>query len=679
MFRDLKISYKLAIGFGIMVLCLLVSGLYSVFMVQKITDLTDMYHRHPFAVSTSVRDIDNNIIAMHRSMKDVALAEDDQQLQEAIQAVAEHEKAAFEKFDIVLERFLGDKQCIRDAKEAFANWKEIRDEVIRLTKEGKRKEAAAITKGRGAEYVKMLNGKIDFVVKFANSKANEFYSGIQEAEFNIIFGMTISFIVIVVGAVFLSIAITKSITKPISEVVHSMDQLAKGDLDIQVCVERKGEIGRLQASIVSFKSAMLEVSELADEISLGNLDVKIEKRSDNDRLVQALNNMVDNMRSVADFANQIAMGDLSVVAEKRSDNDTLTESLNTMVNSLGNAQDNLLRSEKMAVLGALISGIAHDINTPLAAIKSAKTSLESGFNIIIEECKNTSLASLHEDPILEELLNESINCKLNSINTKKKRDSRIAIEKCLNENGIDNSNMIAYTLVNVGVLEGIDKYIPILKKQECREVLDSIRLISEITTSLDVINEGVKKTENIIKALKNYIYQQNVEKKIHASVRESINDVLTLLHNKFKYMSNLTVDVDLSDTDPVECIPGKLSQVWTNLINNAIQAMGEEGKLTISLNQEGDWAIVKISDTGCGIADGIKDKIFTPLFTTKPIGQGTGLGLDICKQIVMEHGGDIVFESKVGEGTTFIVKIPVARNDEDRYEVAGQHVVEYGN
>jgi signal transduction histidine kinase len=110
----------------------------------------------------------------------------------------------------------------------------------------------------------------------------------------------------------------------------------------------------------------------------------------------------------------------------------------------------------------------------------------------------------------------------------------------------------------------------------------------------------------------------------------------------------------------VRCLPDELNQVWTNLIHNALQAMGRTGALTIGLRHEGGNALISIGDTGCGIPAELIERIFDPFFTTKPAGEGTGLGLDIVRKIVEKHGGSIVIHSEVGRGSTFTVSLPIA-------------------
>ena len=122
---------------------------------------------------------------------------------------------------------------------------------------------------------------------------------------------------------------------------------------------------------------------------------------------------------------------------------------------------------------------------------------------------------------------------------------------------------------------------------------------------------------------------------------------------------------NFGDVPLVHCLPDELNQVWTNLVHNALQAMGRTGMLTIALRQEGGDVLVSVGDTGCGIPPELRERIFDAFFTTKPAGEGTGLGLEIVRKIIEKHGGRIAVESEVGRGSTFTVSLPVAGRPAD--------------
>lgn len=171
---------------------------------------------------------------------------------------------------------------------------------------------------------------------------------------------------------------------------------------------------------------------------------------------------------------------------------------------------------------------------------------------------------------------------------------------------------------------------------------------------------SVEKAADVVRALKSYIYKNNTGDFEAADLTETINTVLILTANMIKH-SKTVVTTELESVPPIFCRQDELCQVWTNLITNAIQAMGETGTLDISMKYDTlrESIITRFKDSGPGIPESVQPRIFEPYFTTKPKGIGTGMGLDISKQIIEKHKGTIVFESEPGQGTTFIIEIPI--------------------
>ena len=156
--------------------------------------------------------------------------------------------------------------------------------------------------------------------------------------------------------------------------------------------------------------------------------------------------------------------------------------------------------------------------------------------------------------------------------------------------------------------------------------------------------------------MKSYIRQSDSDEKTETDIIESIETVLTIYHNQIKQNTQLIREYDTVNT--ILGYPDELSQVWTNLIYNALQAMDYKGILTIQVKNLDDHVQICITDTGCGIPYENKHKIFQPFFTTKKRGEGSGLGLDIVAKIIKKHDGNIDFESEVGKGTAFTILLP---------------------
>ena len=183
------------------------------------------------------------------------------------------------------------------------------------------------------------------------------------------------------------------------------------------------------------------------------------------------------------------------------------------------------------------------------------------------------------------------------------------------------------------------------------------------------IDIAIKRATKIIFALKSFSRFNNDGKMELASIKNGLETVLTLYHNKIKQGIDLIRNYE--NVGDIYCFEDELNQVWTNLIHNALQAMDYKGKLTIGLKEVDGYQVVSIKDTGCGITPEVKEKMFKPFFTTKKSGEGSGLGLDIVKKIVEKHKGKIEVDSEVGIGTEFRVYIPIKQENQNEGDSNG--------
>ena len=280
-----------------------------------------------------------------------------------------------------------------------------------------------------------------------------------------------------------------------------------------------------------------------------------------------------------------------------------TDALEKTLSDLKDAQSQLVESEKMAGLGQLTAGIAHEINNPINFVTA-----------------NIKPLQLDIDD-------------LNEIITKYE-----ALD--VNANVQDQ-------------LTAIDKF----KKQ-----IDLDFVQTEIKGLLSGIDEGAKRTAEIIRSLKNFSRLDESDTK-PINLNEGIDSTFVLLRSTFP--SNLKVTKEYGDIPLVECLPGKINQVFMNIISNGIHAIKnkdtqrEKEQITVRTWQEESFVKISIKDSGSGMTEETKQKIFEPFFTTKDVGEGTGLGLSIVFRIIESHRGNIDVLSNVGEGTEFIITLPV--------------------
>ncbi len=247
----------------------------------------------------------------------------------------------------------------------------------------------------------------------------------------------------------------------------------------------------------------------------------------------------------------------------------------------------LLQSEKMASLGNLVAGVAHEINTPLGSIHASADTSRRALDIVSEAAQDDECQPL------------------------------------------------------------FDKY-PRLKR--------AVDVLAESNVTTVTAAERIV---GIVKSLRSFARLDEAEFK-KVDIHEGLESTLTIRHHELK--NRVEVVRDFGDLPQVECFPNQLNQVFLNILVNAAQAIGAKGTITIRTRQEGDRAVVEISDTGKGIAPEHLAQIFDPGFTTKGVGVGTGLGLSITYRIIGDHSGRIDVASEVGKGTTFTIRLPIERN-----------------
>lgn len=334
-----------------------------------------------------------------------------------------------------------------------------------------------------------------------------------------------------------------------------------------------------------------------------------------------------------------------------------TQELSEAIEYLKTAQQELIISEKMAALGQLVAGVAHEINTPLAAIRS---SVEN----IIDFLNNDLLhlpaffQSLSPDRYsgFFTLLQKSIQQPI-SLSSKEKRQLKKALIKKIEAGAIANANIIADSLIDMGIYDDIEFFLPCIQDENGTMILHQAYQISSIQKSANTIKIATDKAAKIVFALKNYARYDDASKKVLANIVDGIETVLILYQSQFKQGVELIKSYD-SELPSILCYPDELNQVWTNLVHNALQAMDYKGTLKIEAKQQDGNILVSIADSGKGISPEIVPRIFEPFFTTKPPGEGSGLGLDIVKKIIERHTGKIEVNFVPGK-TIFTVSIPI--------------------
>ncbi|MCW0452607.1 Adaptive-response sensory-kinase SasA [Xanthomonas sacchari] len=265
---------------------------------------------------------------------------------------------------------------------------------------------------------------------------------------------------------------------------------------------------------------------------------------------------------------------------------------------LNGAQEKLLQSEKMASIGQLAAGVAHEINNPIGYVHSNLGSLQEYLRSLFTLIEAYERALRAPDP--KALIPE--------------------IDDIRNRFDIDF----------------ISRDLPQLMAES---------------------REGIERVTRIVRDLKDFSYSGREESWKLVDLHLGLESTINIIWNELKY--KVTLERHYGNLPLVECLPSELNQVYMNLLLNAGQAIGERGTIVVSTGQDGEEVWIEFKDSGAGIAADLLQRIFDPFFTTKPVGSGTGLGLSISYGIVNKHHGRIDVSSVVGEGSTFRIVIPV--------------------
>ncbi|MFI7706302.1 ATP-binding protein [Nonomuraea sp. NPDC049480] len=320
------------------------------------------------------------------------------------------------------------------------------------------------------------------------------------------------------------------------------------------------------------------------------------------------------------------------------------------------------RRQRLTALGTITAGLTHELNNPAAAAVRAVGELRS-----LIKTSRLQLAQLAEDGIPPEKLRTMIEWQEACTSNLGKQPQRSPLEisdaedelgEALEELGVEDAWDLAPALVNAGFsTENLGKVRTKVGEDHAPAALRWLAEAIEISQMLNEVTEATERITTLIRSAKQYSQMDRAPFQ-QVDVHDLLDSTVAIFKGKIR--PGITVVTDYDRTLPaIPCYAGELNQVWTNLIHNALDAMGETGTLTIRTAHDEDEAIIEIGDTGSGVPDAIKDRIFEPFFTTKTVGQGTGLGLDISYRIVAgRHGGEIKVRSVPGD-TWFEVRLPL--------------------
>ncbi len=332
---------------------------------------------------------------------------------------------------------------------------------------------------------------------------------------------------------------------------------------------------------------------LADKINI----YKVDKEKSQQEALQALQ---ENERIIRE---QNVMLENSVI-ERTQELRVANSDLSKVLKDLKDAEGHLVESEKMAALGQLTAGIAHEINNPINFVTSNVVPLKRDVDMLLDIINNIEEIGLSEEP-------------------KEKK---------------------------------------VKQMEDCKEEYDFDYLKTEINHLITGISEGANRTASIVKGLRIFSRVDEDDLKL-ADINEGLDSTIVLVNNLLN--NKITLQKEYGTMPLIECYPGKLNQVFLNIITNAIHAINKQngdkptGFLKLKTEASKDHISVHIEDNGTGMDEKTRKKIFEPFFTTKDVGEGTGLGMSIVYNIIKKHNGHIHINSTVGKGTEFIIDLPI--------------------
>lgn len=322
----------------------------------------------------------------------------------------------------------------------------------------------------------------------------------------------------------------------------------------------------------------------------------------------------------------------------------------------------LRHGEKMAQLGTLTAGVAHELDNPAAAVKRGADQMQSAITQFGEA--QMQMGRLDWTPAQQQALGaladraRTLAARPPAIDSLTRSDREHELETWLNDRGVADAWELAPALVNVDLdAAGLDQVASGFSAGQLLAVVRWLNATYVVFSLLVEIGQGAGRISEIVRALKSYSYLDQAPVQ-SVDVHEGLDNTLVILRHKLKTGIQLRREYT-PDLPKIEAFGSELNQVWTNIVDNAADALGGEGEIVIRTRREGDGVLVEVEDNGPGIPPEIQSRIFDPFFTTKPPGKGTGLGLDISYKIVVhKHRGDMRVESRPGR-TVFQVWLPI--------------------
>jgi signal transduction histidine kinase len=314
--------------------------------------------------------------------------------------------------------------------------------------------------------------------------------------------------------------------------------------------------------------------------------------------------------------------------------------------------------EALVALGTLAAGLAHEINNPASAATRAVDSLEGTSEALLSSLGRLAQGAISAEQFIGlDRLRREVRTPTGSRDPLAVADLEDALSAWLVDHDVKQDWLIAPPLAAAGLdVEWCERAAALLDDAALEPGLEWVASSLSMAALLGEVKESTRRISDLVSAVRSYSQLDRGSVQT-VDVAEGLESTLVMLAHKLK--NGVTVERDYGDGVPrIEAVAGELNQVWTNLVDNAIDAMGGQGTLRVSTRAHDTGVVVEIADTGSGFPEAVQAHAFEPFFTTKDVGEGTGLGLDISRRIVVDrHGGEITIDSRPGE-TVLRVRLP---------------------
>jgi two-component system sensor histidine kinase/response regulator len=649
--RNLRFSTQLIIGFSVILFFSIISSILSLVQIQSVRSQADLAYMHPYTVSNSVRDVNSNINAIHRSMKDIVLAENPDELNKYISLVNYYDSLVLIEIDRVKENFLGEKSIVVKLTNEYLDWQRIRTEPIELVKNGNISEAIKITKGKGAAQVALLLERTKMISDFAENKANELHQKTLKTENQSIQILFISIAALLILSITIAYIIVRNVSQPISLFIAEINRVVKKEGSIDGKHSQRNEKELFSDTALELKTAYRKLesfnSELEQQIGIRTKELlkAKEKAEESETKYRKLFEVLPVGATISDAAgnildsNQMSESLLGLSEEEQSkrkidgqewgiiNKDNSTMDSDEYASTIALKENRLVKDIEMGIVKGTDEVTWISVNaTPI--------NLE-GYGVVI------AYNDITERKRAVQELKES-EAKLRELNATKDKlfsiishDLKSPLNSVLGFSDLLIKNIETYDIER-------SKYFATLINTSAK---NNLGLIDNLLTWARTQTEQIE------------FIPKNLE--LHPIVEE-----IFLRLNSTAWLKNINLISTLSDDIVAYADHNMLHTILRNLVSNAIKFTDSDGKVDISAVSKQDHIEISVNDNGVGINEENQKRLFGAVANFTLLGtaneSSSGLGLMLCKEFVEKHQGKIWVKSELGKGSKFVFTLPVS-------------------